>query len=95
MSAGDLLRVAGGLVWFGLLIYLWKPARAAMAGTSQARSSELVMSAVWLLCLNRLTFTLVSLLAPGDQDALAFCHVFALAGGCYMFFMCSLARRRG
>lgn len=95
MSGADLLRIAGGCMWFALLVYLWKPARSAMAGTGKARSAELVMSAVWLLCLNRLTFTMVTLLAPGDQQALGLCHVFALGGAAYMFFMCSLARRRG
>jgi hypothetical protein len=93
MSGIDFFRLLSGAMWMVLLIYLWKPARAATKGN--ATSAELVMSAVWLLCLNRMTFTLVSFFANGDAQALVFCHAFALVGAVYMFLMCSLARRRG
>jgi len=95
MTAAEIFRGLSGVVWVALLFYLWRPARRAWSSQQEARGRDLIMSAVWLLCLNRLTFTVVGQFDARDQDALAFCHAFALLAGCYMLFMCSLARRRG
>jgi hypothetical protein len=89
-----MIRGLTGILWLVLLVYLWKPFRRVVKADGSASSSDLIMSAVWLLCLNRETFTLVGQFMPGDEAALSLCYGFALFAGLYMLFMCSLARRR-
>lgn len=95
MTAVEVLRAVSLLVWVALLGVLWKPARNVIKLGTQARPLDMVMSSVWLLCLNRVTFTVVSQYAPDDDGALAFCYAFAFAGGLHMLLMCSLAKHRG
>jgi len=93
MNSVEVMRVLTSLLWMALLVYLWKPFRKSLRLGSAAQPSERVMSAVWLLCLNRLTYSATQTFAPGDNDALLVCQVFAFAAGLYMLIVCSTVRR--
>ena len=70
MNSVEVMRVLTSFLWIALLIYLWKPFRTALREGAAAAPSERVMSAVWVLCLNRLTYSATQTFAPGDSDAL-------------------------
>ena len=93
MSSVEVMRVLTSLLWVALLVYLWKPFRKSVREGTAASPSDRIMSAVWLLCLNRLTYSATQTFAPGDKDALLLCQVFALIAGLYMLGVCSTVRR--
>jgi len=84
----EIVRAVNIITWVCLL-WLLMPSMYRSVWKSSATHLDRVLTAVWFLSLNRVTFSLASQFVPGEQTALAFNYAFATLGG---LAMCVAAR---
>lgn len=88
----DILRAINAIVWVAVLVSLFRPMKRAV-WTGGASPIEKILAVVWWLAFNRVCFVSVSQITPDEGAALAFCYIFATAGGLAMLIVAREARR--
>lgn len=88
----EVVRAINVVTWLVLLMMLF-PSMWRAVWRGKASGLDRVLAAVWFLSLNRVTFSLASQFAAGEQAALAFNYVFATMGGLAMCFAARSALR--
>lgn len=88
----EIVRAANVIAWIVLVLML-APSMYRSAWRGGATALDRVLAAVWFLALNRITFSLASQFAQGEEAALAFNYVFATIGGVSMCFAARKALR--
>lgn len=88
----EALRLINAVVWVALLVSLFAPMKKAV-WSGGATPVERVLAVVWWLAFNRMCFVSVSQYTPDAEALLAFCYLFATAGGVAMLIVARSARR--
>ncbi|WP_454280601.1 hypothetical protein [Sphingomonas sp. Marseille-Q8236] len=88
----EALRAINAIVWIVVLAALFRPMKRAV-WTGGASPSQKILAVVWWLAFNRVCFACVSQYTPDEWAALAFCYIFATAGGIAMLIVARSAQR--